>query len=363
MTEEWIIRVQGKEYGPVDLETLREWKKEGRVLPANEVRNEDVDLWTTADKVPGLFESVPSEMTTAPEQRRRSLNEILTETWQIYRKGFFHFLFLSALVVVPSVCGQLTSVAAGSPVSAEVDVRTLLAAMFNLFMLMLSLAAWPFYIAGIQILTSELAAGRQITIVDLAQRALKFWPRVALLWIFVCLSYFFWTALPVGIAMMVLLGSPSLLSIFFALLLLALQIYVTGRLFVNFMFWQQFAVLADADFKEALRQSKELARSRRDLPWFERPLWRGVLLASLWFTVVLVLSAGQVWSALELYFREMATATDPQALLQSMSEHAKAAGFNWVNFSLWLVQSVLRPLLGIAFVLLFFDSKQSDGAP
>jgi hypothetical protein len=26
MAEEWIVRVQGKEYGPVDFETLSEWK-------------------------------------------------------------------------------------------------------------------------------------------------------------------------------------------------------------------------------------------------------------------------------------------------------------------------------------------------
>ena len=62
MAEEWIVRVQGKDYGPVDAETLREWKAEGRVLPGNQVRRADVDLWITAAEIPGLFESGPVDV-------------------------------------------------------------------------------------------------------------------------------------------------------------------------------------------------------------------------------------------------------------------------------------------------------------
>ena len=58
VTDEWIVRVQGTEYGPANIETLREWKAEGRLLPVNEARRADVDLWTTAAEIPGLF-SVP----------------------------------------------------------------------------------------------------------------------------------------------------------------------------------------------------------------------------------------------------------------------------------------------------------------
>src|SRR5207247_2647528 len=43
MADQWIIRVLGKEYGPADIETLREWKTEGRLLPENEARRVDVD--------------------------------------------------------------------------------------------------------------------------------------------------------------------------------------------------------------------------------------------------------------------------------------------------------------------------------
>ena len=355
MTEEWIVRVEGKEYGPVDLETLREWRKEGRVLATNEVQKVDVDLWTTAGNIPGLFVQAPATSGETPT-RLRSLHEILTDTWRTYGKGFWQFLCLSGLVAVPSICAQLSAAAVG-PASAEaIDPRTLLAAFFNLCMLLLSLAAWPVYIAGIQILTSELSTARPISIVDLVQRSLKFWPRVALLCVFVYGSYIFWTVVLFA-AMAIALAAPSVLSAFIVLVVLVFWIWVIGRLWVNFLFWQQFAVLDDLDFTNALRQSKELARSRRDLPWFHRPLWRGVFLASLWFAVVFLLNAGQIWSGLEFYFREVATTTDPQVLIRSLNEHAKLAGFSWTNLALWILQKILQPLLGIAFVLLYFDSK------
>jgi hypothetical protein len=368
MAEEWIVRVQGKEYGPVDFETLSEWKREGRVLPTNEVRKVDVDpaaaaasaeeaLWTTAAQIPDLFPPVEASAVGDELAQTRSLHDILVETWRIYGKGFWQFLGLSALVAVPSICAQLSSTALGSPSNLELDLRTFLAALFNLTMLLLSLAAWPLYIAGIQILTGELAAGRSIAIVDLVQRALKSWPRVATLWVFVAASYFFWTVLPIAVILVIAVGSPSLFSIFFALVVLAFQVWMTGRLFVNFMFWQQFAVLAGSDFTSALRQSKELARSRRDLPWFRRPLWRGVFLASFWFALVLVLNAGSEWSAMQHYFQALATTQDPQKLLQSLN--ASSPGFDLTRFALALVQAVLRPLLGIAFVLLYFNSRSA----
>ena len=56
VTEEWIVRVDGREYGPANIDTLREWKAEGRVLPANEARRADAELWTLAAEIPGLFD-------------------------------------------------------------------------------------------------------------------------------------------------------------------------------------------------------------------------------------------------------------------------------------------------------------------
>lgn len=359
MPEEWIVRVQGREYGPIDLETLQEWKNEGRVLPTNEVRPVDSDLWTTADKIFGLFPPSLPDSNGESAGRRQSFSQILANTLRIYRKGFLQFLGLTAIVVIPSICAQLSSTALASP-NTEMDFPTLLAAMFNLGMLLLSLAAWPVYIAGIQILTSELSAGRPIGLFDLFQRAVLSWPRVALLCLLVYGVFFLLLVLALGILLMVLIGASSFLAILFALTLLVLQIWMFGRWFINVLFWQQFAVLAQSDIPGVLRRSKELARSGRNLPWFQRPSWRGAFLASLWFGFVLVLSIGPEWSMMQSYFHQAMTAQDPQALLQSLSANSKPVGLDSLRLVLGLLQAVLHPLLGIAFVLLYFDSLGGD---
>src|SRR6266487_3052314 len=364
VTEEWIVRVQGKEYGPVDIETLREWKMEGRLLPANGARPIDVGLWTTAAEIPGLFESagvpvapVSSRLVKMPLQPRRSFGEILIETFRIYRKGFLRFLGLTLLIAVPSLCAQLTSFTLSPSPNMEMDFRTLAAAGFSFCMMLLSLAAWPIFIAGIQILTADLAAGHSVKMFSLLQNALKFWPRVAVLCILVYGAYFFWTVLPVGVILMIALAGPSVLFFFLALLVLAFQVWIVGRLFINFLFWQQFAVLERSDAGNALHQSKELARSRRNFPWFRRPMWRGVFIASIWFAFVFAINIGSEWHSIQHYLHELTTSQDPKALIQALTTTSKPQALNLVGFSLGLAQTLLRPLLGIAFVLLYFESK------
>jgi hypothetical protein len=58
---------------------------------------------------------------------------------------------------------------------------------------------------------------------------------------------------------------------------------------------------------------------------------------------------------MQQYFQALATTQDPQALLQSMNK--SSGGFDAIRVTLAVVQAVLRPLLGIAFVLLYFTSK------
>jgi len=366
MADQWIIRVQGREYGPVDVETLREWKTEGRVLPGNEARPADSDLWATAGDIPGLFDIGPtaavSDRAPPPSvlEARRSLTEILLETLRIYRKGFVQFLGLVLTVAAPSICVQLANSVLGASRDIELDFRTLIVAAFGLCMLVLSLASWPVFIAGIQVLTTELSSGREVRLFRLLPRILKFWPRVATLCIFVYGVFFLLTVFGFGIAIMIIAGGSSLLVPFLALALLALQVWMFGRFFINVLFWQQFAILADADPANALRQSKELARSGRDLPWFQRPVWRGVLIASIWFGFVLVLQIGAQWHTIQQYFHELTTTQDPQALLQKITESQGSHGFDLLGLSLNVLQRILQPLLGIAFVILYFDSKAAS---
>ena len=363
MTEEWIVRVQGKEYGPADIDTLREWKREGRLLPENEARNEGAELWSTAAAIPGLFDlqaaaEASAQLTQPPLQtQHRSFAQILAETFQIYRKGIFQFLGLTLIVLLPSVCSQVTTAVVQTAQGSDGDLRVLAGGAFAFLMFVLSIAMWPVYVAGIQILTAEIAGGRRPGLVAVLNEAVRFWPRVAALCIFVFGVFALLTLFGFGIALVVAAGASSVLLIFFALGLLILQVWMFGRFFVNVLFWQQFAVLENAAFIDSLRDSRNLARSGRDLPWFERPLWRGAFIASLWFAFVLAITLVPQWTTLHHYFNQLATTQDPQTLLQQLTQAQQAHGFDVAGFALNVLQKILQPLLGIAFVVLYLDSK------
>jgi hypothetical protein len=364
VTEEWIVRVQGTEYGPANIESLREWKAEGRLLASNEARRADGDLWTTAAEIPGLFSAPPpvvppaNDFTQPPIQlSRRSFSEILTETWQIYRKGFFQFFGLTLLVLLPSICSQLITTFVKPSQGPNVEMLPVLAAGFAFLMFILSIVMWPVYIAGIQILSAEIVRGNRFSLVGVLNEAVKFWPRVAGLCIFVGGVFLLLMVFGLAIAAMSLAGGSSLLLVLVAMGLLIVQVWMFGRFFVNVLFWQQFAVLENAGFIESLRESRDLARSGRDLPWFQRPLWRGAFIASIWCAFVLATKLGAEWSTLQHYFNEVTTTQDPQALLQRMTEIQQASGFSISAFALGILQEILRPLLGIAFVIVYLESK------
>jgi len=363
VNDEWIVRVQGAEYGPANMETLREWKAEGRLLPSNEARQADIELWTTAAEIPGLFSMPPpvpstGDSTQPPIQvSRRSFAEILTETLQIYRKGFLQFLGLTLLMLLPSIASQLTTAFVKPPQGANVDILSVLSGGFAFLMFILSIVMWPVYIAGIQILTAEIVRGNRFSLIGVLNEAVKFWPRVAALCIFVYGVFFLLTVFGLAIAAMSLAGSSSVLLALAAMALLVLQVWMFGRFFVNVLFWQQFTVLENAGFIDSLRESRNLARSGRELPWFQRPLWRGAFIASIWFAIVLTITLAAQWGTLHQYLNQLMTTQDPQALLQQMTEAQKASGFNITAFALNVVEKVLQPLVGIAFVVLYLDSK------
>jgi hypothetical protein len=363
VNDEWIVRVQGAEYGPANIETLREWKTEGRLLPSNEARRADVDLWGTAAEIPGLFSEPPAvpfagAFAQPPVQLpRRTFAEILTETVQIYRKGFFQFLGLTLLVLLPSICSQLTTAFVKPSQDTNVDMLSVLAAGFAFLMFILSIVMWPVYIAGIQILTAEIVRGNRFSLVAVLNQAVRFWPRVAALCIFVYGVFFLLMVFGLAIAAMSLAGSSSVLLALVAMALLILQVWMFGRFFVNVLFWQQFTVLENAGFIDSLRESRDLARSGRDLPWFQRPLWRGAFIASIWFAVVLAITLGAQWGTLHQYLNQLMTTQDPQALLQQITEAQKASGFNIAAFALSVVEKILQPLVGIAFVVVYLDTK------
>src|SRR5437016_9965215 len=386
MADQWIIRVQGKEYGPADLATLREWKADGRVLPANPARQADVEEahWKTAGDIPGLFQVEPPPVQTNVEANaspartvsraggsagiaadtatttsKPPSRNILVETFRIYFRGFFQFFCLSVLSIVPIVCAELTNRFVDTAPRVNVDLRTLVAVAVGLCMLVLRIVLVPVYIAGIQILTAELATGHRLGFFSVLNAAVKYWPRVAGLGLFVYGVFFLLILFALGIAIMVV-TSAALFSIVLALGLLAFQVWLFGRCSINVLFWQQFTVLENANVNEALRESRRLARSGRDLPWYQRPLWRGALIVSLWVAFVLAITITPAWPMLRDYFVELTRTQDPQALLQKMNASLQTHGVNYPVLALSILQRILQPLLGIAFVVLYLDSRQAE---
>jgi len=393
MAEQWIIRVGGKEYGPADLATLREWKTDGRVLPTNPARRVDVDTaaaavsakeapWKTAGDIPGLFQVEPPPVQASVEANAspaRTMSRagasgrivadaaaittskppsrnVSVETFRIYFRGFFQFFCLALLSIVPILCAELTSRFIDTAPGVNVDLRTLVAVALGLCMLVLRIVLIPVYIAGIQILTAELATGHRIGFLSVLNGAVKYWPRVAGLGLFVYFVFFLLIVFAAIIALMVV-TSATLFSIVLALGLLVIQIWLFGRFFINVLFWQQFTVLENATAADALRESRELARSGRDLPWYQRPLWRGAFIVSIWFAFVIAITVLPEWPMLRDYFVELIRTQDPQALLQKMNTSLQTHGFNYLALALNILQRILQPLLGIAFVVLYLDSK------
>lgn len=370
MPDEWFIQVEGREYGPADLDTLREWKADGRVLPANPAREENADAWETAADIPGLFHveappvqfedrGQPSEIRDQKSASKPPTRNILVETFRIYFRGFFQFFCLSLLSIVPTLCAELTSRFIDTAPGVNVDLRTLVAVSFGLCMFVLRIVLIPVYIAGVQILTAELATGHRIGFFSALNGAVKYWPRVAGLGLFVYGIFFLLIVFALGIAIMVVTSS-TLFSIVLALGLLAFQVWLFGRFFINVLFWQQFTVLENASATEALRESRTLARSGHDLPWYRRPLWRGALIVSLWSAFALAVTIIPAWPMLREYFTELMRTQDPQALYQKMNAGLQTHGLDYTALALSILQRVLQPLLGIAFVVLYLDSKPDD---
>src|ERR1043166_7711856 len=164
-----------------------------------------------------------------------------------------------------------------------------------------------------------------------------------------------------GFALLLVAASAStVLSAVIVLGLLALQVWLFSRFFINVLFWQQFAVLENAGAIDALRESRKLARSGSDLPWYQRPLWRGSFIFSLCSVFFLIITIAPQWSLLRDYFLEVTRTQDPQALLEKMTAAMRTQGVDYYALGLNILQRIVQPLLGIAFVVLYLDSKQED---
>jgi hypothetical protein len=359
MDDRWIIRVNGKEYGPVDLDTLAEWKREGRLLPSNEVRREFDGSWTTATALPGVFAPPPlPPKQTHPLVRRRSLGEILRDSFRIYRSAFFPFFAVTLLVAIPTLAFELTSPAYGifhrGANAAGLTPPNIIAVLA----IVLLVIDWPIFLAVIQIACFEVIEGRTVRLGDLLRRAVNFFPRFARLSLIVYGSYFFWNAVPILAILSLVSASPTVLAFLLALVLLGIMVMMVARLWVNFLFWQQSAVFSNREGAAAINESKTLARSTRRPHKGERPLWRGALLVSVWLALVLIVS---VAVEIPFLFSKMQNITTPEQLLALLHnlESVKTPDAMLIASAIvsTVFRALLRPFFGVAFVLLYLDAR------
>ncbi|HSH39472.1 MAG TPA: DUF4339 domain-containing protein, partial [Chthoniobacterales bacterium] len=359
MAEEWFVRVLGREYGPVDLETLREWKADGRLIATNEVRGASDAAWVQAGSIAELFPpSTPPPLAypaSQPAERRRGFMEIIVETCRLYAKGFLTFAGLAALVGIPELGFRLS--VAFTNLGSDAPPGGRIAAGLAVVMAAAFVVMWPLFVGGLQFATAELAEGRRVRLRDTLRRAINFWPRIAQLSVITYSAFFFW----IGMPLLVSLGAvaqPSAISLLLALLSLCAGVYMFARLFVNFLFWQQTATIGGLHGLEALQESKEVARSARSAPWLERPLSRGAMLASLWVVFDLIVGAAVQLPFLLARLMPAQNFDEAIAIVQALLRGAQPDASMIATYVVAIgVDTLLRPSLGIAFVVLYFDAR------
>lgn len=371
MGEEWIVRVEGKEYGPVETDALREWRHEGRLIPANELRRVGDERWISAGELPEVFgdaEPVAQPPPPPPPRdfaRERTWRQIFSETFRIYRRGFTRFMLFGLLTSVPMFVLQWTfpkiplpDLTSGSPGAIPIPALP----PISVAMLVLLLLVWPVSAAGFQFVADDISRGRPRSIGVQFSAALRCWARMLAAALLVYGSYFFWVFVPLA-AMLAFSGSGNpLLTSLMILLIGGFMVYMNARLFINFLFWRQTAALGANPPPAALRESKELARSVPEAPRLERPLYRGAITASLWLLLLLVLSFGVQVPFMLARFIGVENPEQAMALMQKMAQsQTQDALMIAADIVTAAMNLLLRPLLAAAFLVLYYDAKARSG--
>ena len=370
MADQWMVRVEGKEYGPVDEDELREWKAEGRLIRANEVCRVGDEHWFPAGELPEIFaeETTPAESPGPPPDlvvRRRTWPEIYRESIRIYRRGFWRFMLFGLLTAVPMFVLQsyfpkvpLPDLSSGSiEALPAVSVPPICWLMFALVILV-----WPVSTAGFQYVADDVLRGRRRSLAEQFAAALNRFGRMLGTGLVVYASYFFWFFVPLTAMVALLAGGISVFSLLLYLLIGAFMVYMNARLFINFLFWEQTAALGDNGILLALRESKELARCVPDAPRLDRPLYRGAIIASLWVLLLLFLLIGVQFPITLIRVSGVENPEQALALMQSLSQ-AKTPDALMIASDVVsaLVNLILRPVLAAAFIVLYYDAKARRG--
>jgi hypothetical protein len=229
-------------------------------------------------------------------------------------------------------------------------------------MFLLVLLLWPISTAGFQFVANDVVRGRTHALSDQFSAALRRWGRLLGTALVVYASYFFWFFVPL-IAMVAFIGSSNrFLAALMILLIGGFMVYMNARLFINFLFWWQTAVLESNPPLAALRESKELARSEPDAPRLERPLYRGAIVASIWLFLLLVLMFGVQLPFTLVRFIGLDNPEDALALMRKLAESKTPDALMIVaDVVTAALNLLLRPLLAAAFVVLYYDARARAG--
>lgn len=364
MAEEWFVRVEGKEYGPVDVDALREWRLEGRLIPANELRRVGDERWIPAGELPEVFadvEPAPPPLPPRAQAGARTWPQILAETFRIYRSGLGRFLLFGLITSVPMFILQWTFPRIPLPDlssgSYAIPAQTL--PPISVAMLIVLLFVWPVSAAGFQVVADDILRGEPRSLGAQFAAALQSWGRMLVAALLVYGSYLFWFFVPLTVMLaLVGRGQVSAMASLLVLLIGGFMVYMNARLFINFLFWQQTTVLGSTGSLDALRESKELARSVPEAPRLDRPLYRGAIVASVWLLLLLVLTFGV---QLPFVVMRIAGVENPEQAMALMRETAQSqtpdALMMAADIATAAMNLLLRPLLAAAFVVLYYDAK------
>jgi hypothetical protein len=369
MGDEWIVRVEGKEYGPVDTDELVEWKREGRLIPANELRRAGDERWIRAAELPEVFGETEPAATPPPlvrdYARARTWRQILTEPFRIYREAFGRFMFFGLLPAVPMFVLQWYFPKVALPDLSPSSMEALSAVTVPpicWLMLLLVILVWPVSTAGFQYVADDILRGHRRSLQDQFSAALQRWGRMLSTGLVVYASYFFWIFVPLTTMVALLAGGISGFSLTLYLLIGAFMVYMIVRMFINFLFWQQTAAFGDDGALLALRESKDLARCAPSAARLDRPLYRGVIVAAMWLVLLLLLFIGVQFPFMLVRLSGVENPDQARALMQTLAE-AKTPDALMIasDIAAAVLNLLWRPLLAAAFVVLYYDARARSG--
>ena len=374
MPGKFMLRANERDYGPVDLETLRAWRAEGRVLPRSPVRPIEREDWVDAADVPGLFDTEQSpaappplpmtdtgvdEVTdlTAAHFRPMSLSMVLDRTFRIYKEGFWGFLMIMLWVYLPSFLGNLGWGMLQSGMVKQLTPLMLGGGVLLVFTVFYTGIAWPVVTASACLGVSDLYLGQPLRPGRLFRRVKGMWWRVFYTFLFTYLFFSFWTVISVGgiVTSTTLIGNELLwLRVILYIIFVGGLLYMWTRLFINFMFIAQTPVFEGLGGLPAMRRSKELIRWKYGPRWYNRPMYKGMLIFLVWFVLsTIVVSIPQIVLGLLLGITHVVSGAEAVERLSDPLHPVMLISYLTGNVLNAAVQSV--PIIG--FVLLYYDTR------